>query len=278
MALFEKHWRVAGPLLCCPLLAPTSWDLSQLPLWHRWIKAKKRRVRMRRRMTRRWINPINFELSIALAEQFKPLRLRFDWQVKNNDLPKPSKDLEDGKPLPYIFGEPSAEHLNTPLEELDPFYQSEKVSGTLITDLKIIFKSPATRLSLWTLTCLHVLWPVFHTTDIFLWPLARFYFLRCVFVTAFNCILTCLFDLWPLPLTSDLCLTCRRSLCSVKEGSSTGSMPISPAICSAHWTLWGLSPSRSWLTHILSDGSSCWSLTVRGHQDVSPPRCIFSLL
>ncbi|TWW76093.1 Sodium channel protein type 4 subunit alpha B [Takifugu flavidus] len=47
-------------------------------------------------------------------------------RVTNNDLPRPSPELEEGRPLPYIFGEPSAEHLNTPLEELDPYHQSEK--------------------------------------------------------------------------------------------------------------------------------------------------------
>uniref|UniRef100_A0A3B5QHC6 Sodium voltage-gated channel alpha subunit 4 n=1 Tax=Xiphophorus maculatus TaxID=8083 RepID=A0A3B5QHC6_XIPMA len=42
------------------------------------------------------------------------------------DLPKPASDLEAGKPLPFIYGDPPAEFLNIPLEELDPFYQSQK--------------------------------------------------------------------------------------------------------------------------------------------------------
>uniref|UniRef100_A0A4W6FQV9 Ion transport domain-containing protein n=1 Tax=Lates calcarifer TaxID=8187 RepID=A0A4W6FQV9_LATCA len=42
------------------------------------------------------------------------------------DLPKPASDLEAGKPLPFIYGDPPPELLNTPLEELDPFYQSQK--------------------------------------------------------------------------------------------------------------------------------------------------------
>ncbi|KAJ4920827.1 hypothetical protein JOQ06_003398, partial [Pogonophryne albipinna] len=46
--------------------------------------------------------------------------------VAEEDLPKPASDLEAGKPLPFIYGDPPPEFLNTPLEELDPFYQSEQ--------------------------------------------------------------------------------------------------------------------------------------------------------
>lgn len=48
-------------------------------------------------------------------------------QIAEEDLPKPASDLEAGKPLPLIYGDPPPEFLNTPLEELDPFYQSKKV-------------------------------------------------------------------------------------------------------------------------------------------------------
>ncbi|KAM7387671.1 hypothetical protein PAMA_010015 [Pampus argenteus] len=47
-------------------------------------------------------------------------------EVAEEDLPKPASDLEAGKPLPFIYGDPPPELLNTPLEELDPFYQSQK--------------------------------------------------------------------------------------------------------------------------------------------------------
>ena len=49
-------------------------------------------------------------------------------EVAEEDLPKPTSDLEAGKTLPFIYGDPPPELLNTPLEELDPYYQSEKVS------------------------------------------------------------------------------------------------------------------------------------------------------
>uniref|UniRef100_A0A7N6A4P9 Sodium channel protein n=1 Tax=Anabas testudineus TaxID=64144 RepID=A0A7N6A4P9_ANATE len=47
-------------------------------------------------------------------------------EIAEEDLPKPASDLEAGKPLPFIYGDPPTEFINTPLEELDPFYQSQK--------------------------------------------------------------------------------------------------------------------------------------------------------
>lgn len=40
----------------------------------------------------------------------------------------PNGDLEAGKNLPMIYGDPPPEMLNTPLEDLDPFYKTQKVS------------------------------------------------------------------------------------------------------------------------------------------------------
>ncbi|KAG7325513.1 hypothetical protein KOW79_011829 [Hemibagrus wyckioides] len=40
----------------------------------------------------------------------------------------PSSDLEAGKSLPMIYGDPPEELLNTPLEDIDPFYKTQKVS------------------------------------------------------------------------------------------------------------------------------------------------------
>lgn len=50
-------------------------------------------------------------------------------EVAEEDLPKPSSDLEAGKVLPFIYGDPPPDLLNVPLEELDPFYKAQKVSG-----------------------------------------------------------------------------------------------------------------------------------------------------
>ncbi|NXA68936.1 SCN4A protein, partial [Mohoua ochrocephala] len=42
---------------------------------------------------------------------------------------KPSSDLEAGKNLPLIYGDPPLELIGTPLEDLDPFYKDKKVRG-----------------------------------------------------------------------------------------------------------------------------------------------------
>ncbi|XP_028305146.1 sodium channel protein type 4 subunit alpha A-like isoform X2 [Gouania willdenowi] len=42
------------------------------------------------------------------------------------EMPKPSYHLEAEKPLPFFYKDPPPEILYTPLEELDPFYKSEK--------------------------------------------------------------------------------------------------------------------------------------------------------
>lgn len=51
----------------------------------------------------------------------------------------PNVDLEAGKSLPLIFGDPPPKLLNTPLEDIDPFYKAQNVSllntqlqGTLV--------------------------------------------------------------------------------------------------------------------------------------------------
>ena len=45
----------------------------------------------------------------------------------------PKADLEAGKSLPMIYGDPPSEMLNTPLEELDPFYKGQNVRSSGFT-------------------------------------------------------------------------------------------------------------------------------------------------
>ncbi|KAI4884510.1 hypothetical protein NFI96_003798 [Prochilodus magdalenae] len=46
----------------------------------------------------------------------------------------PSNDLEAGKNLPMIYGDPPDNLLNTPLEDLDPFYKAQKLKIKYITE------------------------------------------------------------------------------------------------------------------------------------------------
>ncbi|KAM8843860.1 sodium channel protein type 4 subunit alpha B isoform 2-T4 [Spinachia spinachia] len=61
-----------------------------------------------------------------LAEKEQQSRKEKNIEIAEEDLPKPASDLEAGKPLPFIYGDPPPGLLNTPLEELDPFYKSQK--------------------------------------------------------------------------------------------------------------------------------------------------------
>uniref|UniRef100_A0A3Q1AI84 Sodium channel protein n=1 Tax=Amphiprion ocellaris TaxID=80972 RepID=A0A3Q1AI84_AMPOC len=45
---------------------------------------------------------------------------------EDEELTGPNSDLEAGKSLPLIYGDPPPELLNTPLEDLDPFYKAQK--------------------------------------------------------------------------------------------------------------------------------------------------------
>lgn len=47
-------------------------------------------------------------------------------KVAEEDLPKPTSDLEAGKVLPFIYGDPPPNLLNVPIEELDPYYKAQK--------------------------------------------------------------------------------------------------------------------------------------------------------
>ncbi|CAJ1075534.1 hypothetical protein OJAV_G00084440 [Xyrichtys novacula] len=58
-------------------------------------------------------------------EEEKQRRKEKNIEIPEENLPKPASDLEAGKAVPFIYGEPPSELLNTPLEELDPFYQSQ---------------------------------------------------------------------------------------------------------------------------------------------------------
>ncbi|XP_056143517.1 sodium channel protein type 4 subunit alpha B-like [Lampris incognitus] len=60
-------------------------------------------------------------------------------EISEEDLPQPANDLEAGKPVPFIYGDPSPELFNIPVEELDPYYQSQK-TFIVITKGNIIYR------------------------------------------------------------------------------------------------------------------------------------------
>nr|WAX25741.1 sodium channel protein type 4 subunit alpha A [Takifugu obscurus] len=53
--------------------------------------------------------------------------------------PTPNPDLEAGKSLPMIFGDPPSELLGTPLEDIDPFYKAQK-TFVVVTKGNTIFR------------------------------------------------------------------------------------------------------------------------------------------
>ncbi|XP_068193185.1 sodium channel protein type 4 subunit alpha B-like [Antennarius striatus] len=61
-----------------------------------------------------------------IEERLRRRRKEKNVEIAEENLPKPISDLEAGKPLPFIYGDPPPELLNIPLEDLDPFYRSQK--------------------------------------------------------------------------------------------------------------------------------------------------------
>ncbi|KAI4892946.1 hypothetical protein NFI96_032354, partial [Prochilodus magdalenae] len=77
-----------------------------------------------RRFTPESLVEIERHMADEAAERERKKALNIE--IPEEDLPKPSKDLEAGKPLPFIYGDPPPEFLNIPLEELDPYYKAQK--------------------------------------------------------------------------------------------------------------------------------------------------------
>ncbi|XP_036420007.1 sodium channel protein type 4 subunit alpha B isoform X3 [Colossoma macropomum] len=77
-----------------------------------------------RRFTPESLVEIERRMAEEAAEQER--RKALNIEIPEEDLPKPSIDLEAGKALPFIYGDPPPELLNIPLEELDPYYKAKK--------------------------------------------------------------------------------------------------------------------------------------------------------
>ncbi|KAG7491321.1 hypothetical protein MATL_G00002350, partial [Megalops atlanticus] len=60
-------------------------------------------------------------------------------EKEEEERPKPSCHLETGKVLPFVYEDPPPEMLNVPLEDLDPFYKTQKTFN-VITKGNTIFR------------------------------------------------------------------------------------------------------------------------------------------
>ncbi|KAM6312162.1 sodium channel protein type 4 subunit alpha [Podargus strigoides] len=81
------------------------------------------------------------EQRIAEAEALKVKRQQVE--LPEEEEIKPSSDLEAGKNLPLIYGDPPPELIGTPLEDLDPFYKDKK-TFIVLNKGKSIFRFSAT--------------------------------------------------------------------------------------------------------------------------------------
>ncbi|XP_040392961.1 sodium channel protein type 4 subunit alpha [Cygnus olor] len=81
------------------------------------------------------------EQRIAEAEALKVKRQQVE--LPEEEELKPSSDLEAGKNLPLIYGDPPMELIGTPLEDLDPFYKDKK-TFIVLNKGKSIFRFSAT--------------------------------------------------------------------------------------------------------------------------------------
>ncbi|XP_051496239.1 sodium channel protein type 4 subunit alpha isoform X1 [Apus apus] len=78
------------------------------------------------------------------AAEAEALRIkRQQVELPEEEEVKPSSDLEAGKNLPLIYGDPPPELIGTPLEDLDPFYKDKK-TFIVLNKGKSIFRFSAT--------------------------------------------------------------------------------------------------------------------------------------
>lgn len=73
----------------------------------------------------------NIEKRINEEKNKQPPKPRSDSShrdTSDDNEPKPNRDLEAGKSLPFIYGDVPSGMAATPLEDLDPYYINKKVS------------------------------------------------------------------------------------------------------------------------------------------------------
>ncbi|XP_062401291.1 sodium channel, voltage gated, type VIII, alpha subunit b [Sardina pilchardus] len=89
---------------------------------------------------------VNIEKRIEEEKRKKPVKPRSDSSHRDESEdagPKPNRDLEAGKSLPFIYGDIPPGMTATPLEDLDPYYQTMK-TFIVLNKGKTIFRFSAT--------------------------------------------------------------------------------------------------------------------------------------
>lgn len=81
-----------------------------------------------RRFTRESLAAIEKRMAEKQARGLAPSQESRDG-LPEEDAPRPQLDLQASKKLPDLYGNPPRELLGEPLEDLDPFYSTQKVTA-----------------------------------------------------------------------------------------------------------------------------------------------------
>uniref|UniRef100_A0A8C5N1W8 Sodium channel protein n=1 Tax=Leptobrachium leishanense TaxID=445787 RepID=A0A8C5N1W8_9ANUR len=92
------------------------------------------------------LRPFTRESMAAIEKNFEEEGIRKAKQIEvlDEQILKPNNGLEAGKSLPLIYGDPPSELLGIPLEDLDPFYKTQK-TFIVLSKGKAIFRFSATK-------------------------------------------------------------------------------------------------------------------------------------
>ncbi|XP_036392034.1 sodium channel protein type 4 subunit alpha B-like [Megalops cyprinoides] len=86
-----------------------------------------------RRLTPESLAEIQRRAAKGKGEQNERESKKKEEEEKEEERPKPSCHLEAGKVLPFVYEDPPPEMLNVPLEDLDPFYKTQKTFNVITT-------------------------------------------------------------------------------------------------------------------------------------------------
>ncbi|KAM4691947.1 sodium channel protein type 4 subunit alpha-like [Rhinophrynus dorsalis] len=92
------------------------------------------------------LRPFTRESFAAIEKRIEEEKIRQSKQIEvlEEQILKPNNGLEAGKNLPLIYGDPAPELIGVPLEDLDPFYRTQK-TFIVLNKGKAIFRFTATK-------------------------------------------------------------------------------------------------------------------------------------